>query len=191
MNESWDFAKSMKNLLKALELAEEHGMDPLGDEVFLIKWYIVMLCEKGNSQQQAIDILAREKQRCLSWIEQNRDHPEYPARRARLLSRAVDFSTRMAELYTSEYVGEAQKSEECLVWSLETTLKERKRREGETLTPEEEAWFSDEQLEGQLEGEFGTLIRLTLHLTDFAQRSVILMKSKTSFGLHLNYFSKR
>jgi len=146
-----DQAQAMKAFVGALQLAAQEGMHPLSDEVMGIQAEMARFLEKIGHVQMAIDLFEDVKKDCLRGIDTMGDREDYPALRARLLTRACTASTRLAELYSSPYIGNAQKVEECLVWSVETTLREKRRREVEGVKPGEGEWLDDDQQGTQLE----------------------------------------
>ncbi len=83
-------------------------------------------------------------------------------KRTRLLSRLVGISVKLGELYANEYVAEKEAAEEQLVWAVETTLKEKRRRETEGVREGDGDWMSDEEMGASMEGECGFLLTLIL-----------------------------
>lgn len=73
------------------------------------------------------------------------------ARRERLLSRAVRVSVKLGELYADEHVLEADKSHAHLVWAVETTLREFRRRRDEPARPGEDQWLTPTEVGAQME----------------------------------------
>lgn len=72
-------------------------------------------------------------------------------RRERLLSKAVSISVKLGELYADEHVLEPENSHRHLVWSVETTLKEFRRRKEEGLKPGEEKWLTPTEVGASME----------------------------------------
>lgn len=72
-------------------------------------------------------------------------------RRERLLAKAVSISVKLGELYADEHVLDAESSHRHLVWSVETTLKEFKRRKDEGRKPGEETWLTPAQVGASME----------------------------------------
>lgn len=72
-------------------------------------------------------------------------------KRQRLLAKAVGTSVKLGELYSSDHVLEAEKSEPHLVWAVETALSEFKRRKTDGIKPGEQDWLSAEELGGSME----------------------------------------
>lgn len=72
-------------------------------------------------------------------------------RRERLLEKAVSTSVKLGELYADQHVLDPDNSHKHLVWSVETTLKEFRRRKEEGLKPGEEKWLSPSQVGATME----------------------------------------
>lgn len=72
-------------------------------------------------------------------------------RRERLLAKAVSVSVKLGELYADEHVLDRDSSHRHLVWSVETTLKEFKRRKEEGPKPGEESWLTPAEVGGSME----------------------------------------
>lgn len=72
-------------------------------------------------------------------------------KRQRLLAKAVGTAVKLGELYADEHVLEPEKSQEHLVWAVETSLEEFRRRAGEGIKPGEQAWLSATELGGMME----------------------------------------
>lgn len=72
-------------------------------------------------------------------------------RRERLLAKAVSISVKLGELYADEHVLDPENSHKHLVWSVETTLKEFKRRKDEGPKPGEESWLTPAEVGASME----------------------------------------
>lgn len=72
-------------------------------------------------------------------------------KRQRLLAKAVGTSVKLGELYSDEHVMEPEKSQQHLVWAVETALKEFQRRKTEGVKPGEETWLTPQELGGAME----------------------------------------
>ncbi|KND89606.1 hypothetical protein TOPH_05628 [Tolypocladium ophioglossoides CBS 100239] len=72
-------------------------------------------------------------------------------KRERLLAKAIGTSVKLGELYSDEHVLDPEKSHTHLVWAVETSLKEFRRRETEGAKPGEESWLTPEELGGSME----------------------------------------
>ncbi|KAH8129655.1 hypothetical protein ACSS6W_006473 [Trichoderma asperelloides] len=72
-------------------------------------------------------------------------------KRERLLLKAISTSVKLGELYADEHVLNPDQSHTHLVWAVETSLKEFRRRRTEGPKPGEEKWLSPEELGGSME----------------------------------------
>lgn len=75
-------------------------------------------------------------------------------KRTRVLGKAIGISVKLGELYANEHVMEQELAHEHLLWSVETGLKESRRRAVEGLKEGEGEWMSPEAIGGALECEF-------------------------------------
>lgn len=151
---SLDPAQAMKAYVQALQLASEHDMHPLSDEVIGIKVELVRLLEKTGNVQNGIEVLEALKAECLKWRDTLAADQQMAGERTRLLRWAVKFATRLADLYGSVYVNDQGRLEENLRWAVETTIRERQRREREGVKEGEGEWLSLDDQGSQLE-QFG------------------------------------
>ncbi|KAM0483635.1 hypothetical protein ACHAPX_002128 [Trichoderma viride] len=72
-------------------------------------------------------------------------------KRERLLLKAISTSVKLGELYADEHVLNPDQSHAHLVWAVESSLKEFRRRRTEGPKPGEEKWLSPEELGGSME----------------------------------------
>ena len=72
-------------------------------------------------------------------------------RRERLLKKAVSTSVKLGELYADPHVLDPDNSHRHLVWSVETTLKEFRRRREEGPKPGEEQWLTPTEVGATME----------------------------------------
>ncbi|KAL6873319.1 hypothetical protein HDV57DRAFT_519986 [Trichoderma longibrachiatum] len=72
-------------------------------------------------------------------------------KRERLLLKAISTSVKLGELYADEHVLNPDKSRSHLVWAVETSLNEFRRRRVDGPKPGEEKWLSPEELGGSME----------------------------------------
>jgi tetratricopeptide (TPR) repeat protein len=72
-------------------------------------------------------------------------------KRERLLSKAISTSVKLGEMYADEHVLNPDKSHTHLVWAVETSLKEFRRRKTDGPKPGEDKWLSPEELGGSME----------------------------------------
>jgi hypothetical protein len=156
---------AVKFYKKALEVAEQIGMDPFSDEILGIKIQLASLMEKIERYPQAIQVLEIVKRDCLLWVDELGSKPGNEAKRTRVLAKTVAISVKLGDLYSNKYVMEKESAEEQLIWAVETALKEQRRRQVEGVKPEEGDWISPEEIGGSMEGlshEIMTVFMLTL-----------------------------
>ncbi|KAI5462440.1 hypothetical protein BGZ63DRAFT_355501 [Mariannaea sp. PMI_226] len=72
-------------------------------------------------------------------------------KRRRLLAKAVGVSVKLGELYSDEHVLDPDNSQKHLIWAVETTLKEFRRRKTEGVKEGEGDWLSPEETGATLE----------------------------------------
>lgn len=151
-NTDLDPKNASKYFRQALHLAEEHGMDPLSDEILGIKIRVAELMEKIENYPKAIHVLEIIVRDCLDWekrfgaLEANR------TKRTRVLKKAIAINVKLGELYSSSFVWDLQKAEEKLTWAVETILREKQRRLKMHVSDEDEGeWISDDELGASLE----------------------------------------
>ena len=144
--------EAIKYYRQALEVADEVGMDSLSDEILGVKIQLAAFLEKIQQYPKAIEVLELVQKDCLAWIKQRGSLEGNELKRTRLLSKTVGMAIKMGELYANQYVQEKEAAEQCLVWAVETALKERRRRDEEGVKPNEGEWMSDEQIGAALEG---------------------------------------
>lgn len=72
-------------------------------------------------------------------------------KRERLLLKAISTSVKLGELYADEHVLNPDQSHAHLVWAVESSLKEFRRRRTEGPKAGEEKWLSPEELGGSME----------------------------------------
>ncbi|KAM0246270.1 hypothetical protein ACHAQJ_010289 [Trichoderma viride] len=72
-------------------------------------------------------------------------------KRQRLLSKAISTSVKLGEMYADEHVLNPDQSHTHLVWAVETSLKEFRRRKTDGPKPGEDNWLSPEELGGSME----------------------------------------
>jgi len=74
-------------------------------------------------------------------------------KRTRVLGKAVGISVKLGELYANEHVMRQDLAHDSLIWSVDTALKESRRRFSEGLKEGEGEWMSPEAIGGALECE--------------------------------------
>lgn len=92
-----------------------------------------------------------ESQRTIT--QQEFDHWLW-SNRNRILAKSCGISTKLGELYADDHVMDKEKSHEALVWSVETSLRESRRRAIEGVKEGEGDWLTPEEIGGALECEF-------------------------------------
>lgn len=156
-----------------MELAEECGMDPLGDEVLGVRVQVALLLQKVGRCDLAAQVLEAARNNCLEWIESKGNTDELAGRRNRILQKTVSLSVKLGELYADPHVGDREAAEDRLVWAVETVLWEKKRREEEGVKAGEGDWMSDEEIGGSLEGRRFSTIRIYHHHTSIPSFSLL------------------
>lgn len=148
-----DPAQALKAYMGALALAEQEGLHPLSNAVLGIWIEMARFFEKVGNVRQAVDILDRQRQHCLAWIDEHGEEEGNAGGRTRLLQKAIQMGSKIGELYSSPYFPDKQKSGEYLQWSVETMLKENQRRRREGLKGGEgELGITQDEQGAQLEG---------------------------------------
>lgn len=79
-------------------------------------------------------------------------------KRNRILQKAIGISVKLAELYNDEHVLKPDIAHERLIWGVETSLKEMKRRSEEGTKPGEGEWLNSEQIGAAIECELELVI---------------------------------
>jgi len=146
-----DFPQAIKAYIQALQFAAQEQMHPLSDEVIGIKIELVRCLEKANNPKNAIEVCESMKKDCMDWIREHGEEEGMRPMRTSLLGWACKIGTRLGDLYASPYVANAEKSEENLVWAVETNIKERQRREREGVKEGEGDWLDHDEFGSQLE----------------------------------------
>lgn len=145
--------EALKYYKQALEVANELGMDPFSDEIIGVKIQVAALMEKINNFPKAIEVLEILKRDILQWQEMLGGLERNKEKRTRVLKTAIATSIKLGELYSNEYIHDPKTAEERLVWAVETTLREKHRRDTEKVKVEEEGeWMSDDEIGASLEG---------------------------------------
>lgn len=138
--------------MKALDLANEMGLDPLSSEILGVKFQLASFLEKQVHQpKMAIEVLERVKAHCVAWEEEFGSLERQREKRTRVLGQMVRVSVKLGELYASKEVMETEYAEESLVWAVTTLLKEQERRARESVKEGEGDWIGAEEIGGALE----------------------------------------
>ena len=124
-------------------------------------------------------------------------------RRERLLHKAVQTSVKLGELYASQHVLSPDASHHHLVWAVETTLKEFRRRSTEKPKPGEQKWMTPAETGASMESLGRDYLRREqFHLSiplffqalrsceDPCHRATIMNNLAVSFAQHPIYSPK-
>ena len=141
-----DPAQAVRAHVQALHLAREEKMDPFSNEVIGMKIEFARCLEKFGRPDESLRIMDEVKTSCLGWLEEHDSDISQAGRRTHILKWACKISTRLADLYSNPLMADEQKTEENLVWAVETSIRESQRRQKEGLKPDEGDWLTpDEQ----------------------------------------------
>lgn len=151
-NMSLEPANALKYYKKALQAAEEIGMDPFSDEIMGVKIQMSALFEKCDRFDMAINVLEIIKRDNLAWMDLLGEKEGNEEKRTRVLRKTVAVSVKLGDLYAGPHIMEKEKAEECLVWAVETVLKEQRRREKEGGGVGE--WLPAEEIGASFESKY-------------------------------------
>nr|POF01185.1 tpr repeat-containing protein p27g11.02 [Quercus suber] len=144
--------EAIKYYKQALQLAEEMGMDPFSDEIMGVKIQVAALCERCMQIPKAIEVLEILKRDTLEWIARFGGQDHNKQKRTKVLGKCVAISVKLGELNAHPAVYDREQAESNLTWAVETTLKERSRRQAVGATDESDGpWISDEESAATLE----------------------------------------
>ncbi|KAI9653953.1 MAG: hypothetical protein M1831_005638 [Alyxoria varia] len=144
-----DPALCLKSYKRAIELAvDEHGMHPMGDDVLGIWFELVGYLEREGMIEEAVHVLEDIRVRLLTYGDIHGDKEEFAKDRGRVMGKAIQCAAKISEFFTSPYFLNKQKSEEYLVWSVETSLKETARRKEQGIADDMEGVFLDADQQG-------------------------------------------
>lgn len=158
-NHSVDPVLALKYYRQAILMADEMGMDPFSDEILGVKIQLGFMFEKTNNWEMAVKVHEMLRTDCLRWLEEFGEKEGNEAKRTRILGKVVQISSKLGELYSSDYVQRQEDAEAALIFAIETALRERIRREREGVKPDEGEWMSNEQLGAAMEGRKQTTLR--------------------------------
>ncbi|KAI9806741.1 MAG: hypothetical protein M1825_006198 [Sarcosagium campestre] len=144
-NYELDHAKAIKYFRQALEVAQECNMHPLSPEVLGIKVELAHFLERTDHHEKAINVLELVRADCLKWIDERGGLEENAAARTRILQTAIRLAAKLGGLYADKNVMERELAEERVAWAVETSLKEKERRNTEGVKPDEGEWMDDEE----------------------------------------------
>lgn len=142
----------VKYYRQALQVADEIGMDPFSDEILGVKFQLASFFEKMQNHQRAIDLLEIVRRDCLRWMDALGDKHWNDGKRTRVLAKTIGISVKLGDLYSNEFIQNREKAEESLVYAVETTLKEKARREKDGVKEGEGDWITDEEMGASMEG---------------------------------------
>lgn len=146
--------EALKYYKQALEIANELGMDPFSEEIIGVKIQVASLMEKIENYSKAIEVLEILKRDCLQWEELLGKLDKNKEKRTRVLKTTIAVSVKLGELYSNEYINNTTAAEERLVWAVETTLREKMRRDAEGVKVEDEGeWMSNDEMGASMEGK--------------------------------------
>ena len=127
-------------------------MDPFSDEIIGVKIYVAALMERIENYPKAIQVLEIVRQDCLKWDAELGSLDRNKKKRTRVLAKTIAISVKLGELYSNKYIDDKTTAEERLVWAVETSIKEKQRREAQNVTEEDEGrWVTDEEIGASLE----------------------------------------
>lgn len=103
----------------------------------------------AQEEKEPGPIESEEKERVVDKAQE--DEETQWKRRERLLKKAVSVSVKLGEIYADPHVLEPDQSHHHLIWAVETTLKEFRRRDVEGPKPGEESWLTPAEVGGTME----------------------------------------
>lgn len=190
-NEKLDPKLALKYYKLAIEQCHTHGLDPFSDEVTGIKIQLAAWLEKIENIKGSIQVLDLVLTENKKWLRVFETAPETLPRaplpgsvvkegesertitqeefddwlwssRNRILAKSCGISTKLGELYAHDQVLANDESHEALMWAVETSLKEFRRRAAEGVKENEGRWMTPEEIGGALECESSITCRLRI-----------------------------
>ncbi|KAK5164934.1 uncharacterized protein LTR77_009599 [Saxophila tyrrhenica] len=160
--------EAVKYYRQALQVAEEVGMDPMGDEVMGVKIEVAGLMERIGNWEKAIEVLERMRGDNLKFLELYGDREGMEVKRTRVLGKTVAVCVKLAEHYSNPAIWDRARAEERLVWAVETVFREKQRRDALGLKPEEldeqeGQWMSDDEIGAATEALAGNYVEKGQH----------------------------
>lgn len=182
-SEKLDPQLAIKYFKLAIEQCHANGLDPFSDDVTGIKIQIAAWLEKLDNKKGAIHVLGlllAEHKKWLSLVDTAPEKlPKAPlpgtvvaegdlertitkdefdrwvwSSRNRVLGKSCQISIKLGELYSDDQVLDSDKSHEHLMWGVETSLKEFRRRASEGVKEGEGPWLTPQQIGAALECEY-------------------------------------
>ncbi|THW92078.1 hypothetical protein D6D15_03419 [Aureobasidium pullulans] len=146
-----DAKNALKYYKQGLEIANELGMDPFSNEIIGVKIQVSALMEKIQNYPKAIQVLEILRNDCLAWEEKFGQLDDHKEKRTRIMKQLVAMSVKLGDLYSNQYIQDAKSAEERLVWALETSLREKQRRQEPGVLEKEGEWMSDNEMGASME----------------------------------------
>lgn len=146
-----DPKNALKYYKQALEIANELGMDPFSTEIIGVKIQVSSLMEKIQNYPKAIQVLEILRNDCLAWEQKFGQLDDHKEKRTRIMKQLVAMSVKLGDLYSNQYVQDPKAAEERLVWALETSLREKRRRQEPGVLETEGEWMSDNEMGASME----------------------------------------
>ncbi|CAD0093135.1 unnamed protein product [Aureobasidium vineae] len=146
-----DAKNALKYYKQGLEIANDLGMDPFSNEIIGVKIQVSALMEKIQNYPKAIQVLEILRNDCLAWEEKFGQLDDHKEKRTRIMKQLVAMSVKLGDLYSNQYVQDAKSAEERLVWALETSLREKQRRQEPGVLEKEGEWMSDNEMGASME----------------------------------------
>jgi hypothetical protein len=146
-----DPKNALKYYKQALEIANDLGMDPFSNEIIGVKIQVSALMEKIQNYPKAIQVLEILRTDCLAWEEKFGQLEDHKEKRTRIMKQLVAMSVKLGDLYSNQYVQDPKAAEEKLVWALETSLREKQRRQEPSVLEKEGEWMSDNEMGASME----------------------------------------
>jgi hypothetical protein len=150
-NVDLDPKNALKYYKQSLEIANELGMDPFSNEIIGVKIQVATLMEKIQNYPKAIQVLEILRHDCLAWEEKFGQSVEDKEYRTRIMKHLVAISVKLGDLYSNQYVQDPDLAQERLVWALETSLREKQRRQQPGVLEKEGEWMSDDEMGASME----------------------------------------
>ncbi|CAD0091068.1 unnamed protein product [Aureobasidium mustum] len=116
-----------------------------------VKIQVSALMEKIENYPKAIQVLEILRNDCLAWEQKFGRLEDHKEKRTRIMKHLVAMSVKLADLYSNKYVQDAKSAEEKLVWALETSLREKQRRQEPGVLEKEGDWLSDDEMGASME----------------------------------------
>ncbi|KAF2758516.1 hypothetical protein EJ05DRAFT_475819 [Pseudovirgaria hyperparasitica] len=143
--QSWDPEKAMQYYKAALMKAQALGMNPVSDEITGTKLSVAELLKQCGLVDRCIGVYELVLKDCTNYLKDKGEEHYEDGERTRLLMKSVSISMKLGEMYASDSVLDIEAAERHLLWGVETTMKERIRRQKDGVKEGEGDWFTDEQ----------------------------------------------